>query len=680
MKFKTILILDSLVNLDTMTESAREEEYDKASKAGVDRPSIYRFLNVAANSLSFQYDFNKTSMPYFHLPAPQQTECDCAVYVMYFAEKVLECYSMDQIKSLKDRKELQLHFQEYFPLITIDHKLEIPTKRLQIESEMKKLEFAHITENLNVNSFLKENSQFIERFLKHDMKYGVELINFALGQCNSDFTKTKMWLNNDQKVGLFQEHFSRIEEQKKAAMTKENNARLEKWIHNLKKKIIPVEADGNCFFRTIAYHLYGDDEKYQTVRDAVIDEITKNKHLYEECFHSHNSLEDVEGDVPIERFKDFDSYLSDTKRGMSRAGVFANHLEILAASRQYKAKILIYADTMGESSDNLKPNPVNFPGDENYEREIEISQHSNNHFNIVINVLVGDDIWTHQHQGEDVDRNVPTEKSFTVVDKSGNDRNFTLVTKSWNEVTTEEPPNTSTLPQSTEEHLKNFVASQKPKTRGWRLIPQQWDHFFGNMNFLWCECLPKSDPDGQCQYYSVVVGIQGLNDEWFKARHKLASDLRVLVSKKFEAFIKRGGDDREAQLKVILQDVPGKDRHSFINKDTGTINYPWLTSQIETEPKQRGDDFTLSIISEEKKINFIIWHEGPKSYFLFHESKNDSNPYMVLLRKSNGHYRLLGYYDETSEKVRTLLTQDDPLDKKIINHLRELKKNQQERS
>ena len=51
----------------------------------------------------------------------------------------------------------------------------------------------------------------------------------------------------------------------------------------LKKKgcgIEKMEEDGNCFFRAVARQVYGDPEKYQKVRDEVVDHIISHKSYF----------------------------------------------------------------------------------------------------------------------------------------------------------------------------------------------------------------------------------------------------------------------------------------------------------------------------------------------------------------------------------------------------------------
>lgn len=139
---------------------------------------------------------------------------------------------------------------------------------------------------------------------------------------------------------------------------------------NIQKEycIYETEGDGNCLYRAFAHQLYGNENLYLMVKDAILDYIE-----IEENFFSHF----------INGGKDsFIHYLN-----MKRCeGVWGDDIEIQACSELYKRPIQIFADskvpikTFHEDITNTR---VNY-SESNILSVITISYHGRSHYNSLV--------------------------------------------------------------------------------------------------------------------------------------------------------------------------------------------------------------------------------------------------------------------------------------------------------
>nr|GEW14898.1 OTU domain-containing protein 3 isoform X1 [Tanacetum cinerariifolium] len=121
-------------------------------------------------------------------------------------------------------------------------------------------------------------------------------------------------------------------------------------------KIIEVTADGNCFFRSLADQLDGDEDKHEKYRKMVVQYIMKNRENFEPF---------IEDEVP------FDEYC----QSMEKDGTWAGNMELQAASLVTHSNICIH----------LKSSPrwyiKNFSDHE--AQMIHLSYHDWEHYNSV---------------------------------------------------------------------------------------------------------------------------------------------------------------------------------------------------------------------------------------------------------------------------------------------------------
>ncbi|XP_031482243.1 OVARIAN TUMOR DOMAIN-containing deubiquitinating enzyme 7 [Nymphaea colorata] len=136
----------------------------------------------------------------------------------------------------------------------------------------------------------------------------------------------------------------------------DNNAQFSSQLDALGLKIVPLVADGNCFFRGIADQLEGNEEEHAKYRHMVVEYIMKHREEFEPF---------IEDDVP------FDEYC----QSMGNDGTWAGHMEIQAASLVCHSNICIHH--------SMSPRWYikNFPCHGN--RMIHLSYHDGEHYNSI---------------------------------------------------------------------------------------------------------------------------------------------------------------------------------------------------------------------------------------------------------------------------------------------------------
>lgn len=123
-------------------------------------------------------------------------------------------------------------------------------------------------------------------------------------------------------------------------------------------KLTLIQGDGNCLYRSFSHQLYGNEDYYYIVKNAILDYLELEKDFFSQfvCRYS------------------FEEYIN-----MKRLdGVWGDDLEIQACSEIYNVQILIYTD------DNDMSLLKRFNDDEsnlNRKKKITISYHGKEHYN-----------------------------------------------------------------------------------------------------------------------------------------------------------------------------------------------------------------------------------------------------------------------------------------------------------
>lgn len=114
-------------------------------------------------------------------------------------------------------------------------------------------------------------------------------------------------------------------------------------------------VDGACLFRSIAYHLFGDQELHGDVRKQCMDYMERNRDHFAQFVT-----------------EDFGAYIARKRE----SGCYGNHLEIQAMSELYNRNIEVYVDS---------PEPINtFLAQGSTEPPIRVSYHNNIHYNAIV--------------------------------------------------------------------------------------------------------------------------------------------------------------------------------------------------------------------------------------------------------------------------------------------------------
>ena len=130
--------------------------------------------------------------------------------------------------------------------------------------------------------------------------------------------------------------------------------RFEAQLAALGLKIVPVAADGNCFFRAIADQLEGDEEQHAKYREMVVQYIIDHRENFEPF---------------VEDDENFDEYCS----RMKESGTWAGNMEIQAASMVTRTNICIHIFS--------SPTVYIRNFDDRNARTLRLSYHNGEHYN-----------------------------------------------------------------------------------------------------------------------------------------------------------------------------------------------------------------------------------------------------------------------------------------------------------
>ncbi|CAA7056869.1 unnamed protein product [Microthlaspi erraticum] len=119
-------------------------------------------------------------------------------------------------------------------------------------------------------------------------------------------------------------------------------------------KIIKVTSDGNCFFRSIADQLEGNEDEHSKYRSMVVQYIVKNREMFEPF---------IEDDVPFE----------DYCKTMDDDGTWAGNMELQAASLVTRSNICIHR--------NMSPRWYIRNFEDPRTRMVHLSYHDGEHYN-----------------------------------------------------------------------------------------------------------------------------------------------------------------------------------------------------------------------------------------------------------------------------------------------------------
>jgi len=126
-------------------------------------------------------------------------------------------------------------------------------------------------------------------------------------------------------------------------------------------KIVDIEKDGNCMFRSFGHQIFGDMKRHEEVRKLVCDHMEKHRDHFENLWNFYPTVDNV---------KDFDAYLIK----MRKPSEWGDQLMLLALSELFNKNVEIYDSEkvidMGTGLEELKT--------------VRLSYHGKNHYNSVV--------------------------------------------------------------------------------------------------------------------------------------------------------------------------------------------------------------------------------------------------------------------------------------------------------
>lgn len=270
------------------------------------------------------------------------------------------------------------------------------------------LEDLRIYNRVDVKS--NKNKVFYEGHVSEKMLDGV-YIQYKLNNnieiefvSNEDFSKRVSIIGKFSK--LFnpnqheKEYVSRILYEKRRIYqpSKEDTSKNESSLKS-RFNIYEVKSDGNCLYRALSHQIYGDEENFQIVKDAILDYIELEK----EFFSGFITGNDVLQYVNLKRID----------------GVWGDDIEIQSASEIYKRQIEIYINgekalkTFHEKEGSYRRenmfddlNEINRNHNEN--SSILLSYHGYKHYNSLLNMETSTNL-NNKKQNCEVDLTSPGE-------------------------------------------------------------------------------------------------------------------------------------------------------------------------------------------------------------------------------------------------------------------------------
>lgn len=224
------------------------------------------------------------------------------------------------------------------------------------------------------------------------------------------------------------------------------------------------------------------------------------------------------------------------------------------------------------------------------------------------------------------------------------------------------------------------------------ILPTRWEYllgphklFFPDTLFRYLECGGRGD----CQYLSILValiydsrgksGIELINqdnisrlkalDPQYFNTHTLAQlvvDLRKLVGDNCESHLKTHTTDPRARA-AILESV--EIDHAAGSSLPAASSYEKLAELIRKTPRH-GDDFTLSIISQQLGINFWVYREQngfDEAALKQVNTPSNGSTKWIILKYRGDHYQLIGH--QNGQVYYTVLDSKNDNERAVLQKL-----------
>ena len=169
----------------------------------------------------------------------------------------------------------------------------------------------------------------------------------------------------------------------KLQVTDRQKAEFDKVMQTKKLIRVAQRGDGNCFFRTVSFLLYGNPDEHYRIRGAVCQYMK----LHKELFRHYVDYDDAN--------PDFNAYIET----MRADGTYADELEIRAVTEIYDLPVEIWALDAKQGAKlvgDIKARPAQPRG----ERVLRLAYMFNNHYDALVEVGNGAQALQRQRNGE----------------------------------------------------------------------------------------------------------------------------------------------------------------------------------------------------------------------------------------------------------------------------------------
>ena len=104
---------------------------------------------------------------------------------------------------------------------------------------------------------------------------------------------------------------------------------------------INIEADGNCLYRCVSYHLFGTQSFHNKIRNETYEYLKKNKtFVYEYCYLENNKFY-IDIEIGVNKIKT-KFFIEDYIENIKNDGFFGGFIELYIISKIYNTPIFIY--------------------------------------------------------------------------------------------------------------------------------------------------------------------------------------------------------------------------------------------------------------------------------------------------------------------------------------------------
>ena len=223
----------------------------------------------------------------------------------------------------------------------------------------------------NIN---EENNEITVRYLDKNKEIKEEMINKNSERISPIGEHTSRRSHNSEMLTSDEINKKLFKNRKFVKLNKKQENKFRENISNMNLFIKDIVGDGNCMFRAISDQVYGNEEKYDLLRQKCMDYLLIERDFFEQF---------VEGGK-----NGFDEYINMKRKN----GVWGDDIELQALSEIYNRPIEIYSNsTKPLKTFHEDKNEFKREGNEKINNDcndfvmpIRISYHGKNHYNSIV--------------------------------------------------------------------------------------------------------------------------------------------------------------------------------------------------------------------------------------------------------------------------------------------------------